>query len=91
MVGVIHTAFSLSSKVRELNTTRLKNHSSTTTSHVRFVMKMSKASSKGSDKLDSLETEFDKLKVENEALKKQLDDSKNVMKRLEKSNSIMSN
>ena len=83
MIGVIHTAFSLNAKVRELTSIRLKNHSSTTTSHVRFVMKMAKGSNKGSDKVEKLKLEVDKLKEENDTLKKQLDDSKNVMKRLE--------
>ena len=44
LVGVIHSAFSLNCKVRELTNVGLKNHHSTTTSHVRFVMKMAKTS-----------------------------------------------
>ena len=90
MIGVVHTAFSLNTKVRELNTIRLKNHSSTTTSHVRFVMKMAKSSNKTTDKFDTLKKDHAKLqedheslKKQHEALKKQLDESKNGLKRLE--------
>ena len=45
-VGVIHAAFSLNVKVRELLFIGLKNHHSTTNSHVRFVMKMVKKEKK---------------------------------------------
>ena len=83
LIGVVHTAFSLNMKVRELLATRLKNHSSTTTSHVRFVMKMAKGQKKGDDKVDNLKSEITKLKTENEALKKQNDESKATLKRLE--------
>ena len=83
MVGVIHTAFSLNTKVRELNSTRLKNHSSTTTSHVRFVMKMAKSSNKGTAKVDTIKAEVEKLIEENQSLKKELGDSKAALKRLE--------
>jgi hypothetical protein len=44
MIGVVHSAFSLNAKIRELTHVGLKNHHSTTTSHVRFVMKMAKTS-----------------------------------------------
>ena len=46
LIGVVHTAFSLNCKVRELTSIGIKNHHSTTTSHVRFVMKMAKSSRK---------------------------------------------
>ena len=46
LVGVIHSAFSLNCKIRELTSVGLKNHHSTTTSHVRFVLKMAKADRK---------------------------------------------
>ena len=46
LIGVVHTAFSLNCKLRELTSIGLKNHHSTTTSHVRFVMKMAKTSRK---------------------------------------------
>ena len=50
LIGVVHTAFSLNCKVRELTSVGLKNHHSTTTSHVRFVMKMAKTSRKADTK-----------------------------------------
>jgi hypothetical protein len=69
-VGALHSAFSLNVKVRELNLIGLKNHHSTTTSHVRFVMKMSKSARKGGDdKLAPLQTKFDKLQSEHSKLK----------------------
>jgi uncharacterized membrane protein YgcG len=69
-IGVLHTAFSLNSKIRELTQVGLKNHHSTTTSHVRFVMKMSKTSRKGGDdKLLPLQAKYDKLQVEHNKLK----------------------
>ena len=43
MVDVLHTSFALNAKVQKLLAIGLKNHPSNTTSHVRFVMKMSKA------------------------------------------------
>ena len=52
-IGVMHTAFSLSVKVRELTTVGLKNHHSTTMSHVCFVMKMASNQRKGDDKNSS--------------------------------------
>ena len=45
MVDILHTSFALNSKLRELSAVGLKNHPLKTTSHLRFVMKMSKASS----------------------------------------------
>ena len=69
-VGVLHSSFSLNVKVRELTQVGLKNHHSTTTSHVRFVMKMSKAQRKGGDdKLGPLQSKYDKLLIEHNKLK----------------------
>jgi len=45
-VRVVHAAFSLNVKVRELLFISLNNHHSTTNSHVRFVMKMAKKDKK---------------------------------------------
>ena len=53
LIGVVHTAFSLNCKLRELTSVGLKNHHSTTTSHVRFVMKMAKSSRKSDTKTKS--------------------------------------
>ena len=81
LVGVVHSAFSLNCKVRELTAVGLKNHHSTTTSHVRFVLKMAKAErksegnsskSKGgtnSSELVKLEKSVTSLKEENSELK----------------------
>jgi predicted nucleic acid-binding Zn-ribbon protein len=68
-IGVMHTAFSLNVKVRELTTVGLKNHHSTTTSHVRFVMKMASNQRKGDDNT-SLMAKYDTLKKDHEATKK---------------------
>jgi hypothetical protein len=69
-VGVLHSAFSLNVKIRELTQVGLKNHHSTTTSHVRFVMKMSKSTRKGGDdKLSPLQAKYDKLQSEHTKLK----------------------
>jgi hypothetical protein len=65
-IGAIHTAFSLNVKVRELTTVGLKNHHSTTTSHVRFVMKMASNSRKGDDNNASLQSKYDALVKKNE-------------------------
>jgi uncharacterized protein YlxW (UPF0749 family) len=46
LVGAVHTAFHMNGKVRELTRIGLKNHHSTTTSHVMFVMRMAKVSRK---------------------------------------------
>ena len=84
LVGVVHLAFSLNCKVRELTAVGLKNHHSTTTSHVRFVLKMAKAErksegnsskSKGgtnSSELVKLEKSVTSLKEENSELKTHL-------------------
>ena len=50
LIGVVHTSFSLNCKIRELTSVGLKNHHSTTTSHVRFVMKMAKSTRKADQK-----------------------------------------
>ena len=69
-IGVLHSAFSLNVKVRELTQVGLKNHHSTTTSHVRFVMKMAKSQRKnGDDKIAPLQAKFDKLQLEHVKLK----------------------
>ena len=90
LIGVVHTAFSLNMKVRELLATRLKNHPSTTTSHVRFVMKMAKSNKKGDDRvvevtsaLDKLKLDHSSLKNEHAQLKKQNEDLVKSLKRLE--------
>jgi hypothetical protein len=46
LVGAVHTAFHMNCKLRELVRIGLKNHHTTTTSHVRFVMKMAKVNRK---------------------------------------------
>lgn len=53
-VGVIHAAFSLNVKVRELLFVSLKNDHSTTNSHVQFVMKMVKKEKKDDRNKDLL-------------------------------------
>ena len=69
-VGVLHASFSLNVKVKELTQVGLKNHHSTTTSHVRFVMKMAKGQRKGGDdKLAPLQLKFDKLQLDHNKLK----------------------
>ena len=69
-IGSLHAAFSLNVKVRELTQVGLKNHHSTTTSHVRFVMKMAKSQRKGGDdKIGPLQIKFDKLQLEHTKLK----------------------
>ena len=83
-VGVLHATFSLNVKVRELTQVGLKNHHSTTTSHVRFVMKMSKSQRKGGDdKLAPLQAKFDKLHLDHTKLKEeQLKDQATMAKGL---------
>jgi len=66
-VGVIHAAFSLSVKVRELLFISLKNHHSTTNSHVRFVMKMVKKDKKD-DKSQDLVKRIEVLEKEKSEL-----------------------
>ena len=71
-VGVLHAAFSLNVKVRELTQVGLKNHHSTTTSHVRFVMKMAKSQRRGGDdKIAPLQAKFEKLQLEHVKLKEE--------------------
>jgi hypothetical protein len=82
LLGVVHSAFSLNCKIRELTSVGLKNHHSTTTSHVRFVLKMAKADRKGenangksksgsgsSADINKLEKTVTALKDENATLK----------------------
>jgi len=81
-VGVLHSAFSLNVKVsRELTTVGLKNHHSTTTSHVRFVMKMASNQRKCDDKNSSLVTKYEALQKENAATAKSM---KSLESRLDK-------
>jgi hypothetical protein len=87
LVGVIHAAFSLNCKVREITSVSLKNHHSTTTSHVRFVMKMAKTSRKleskpkeVSDKPSAIES---KMKATIANLEKENSDLKTHVKRVE--------
>jgi hypothetical protein len=80
-VGVLHSAFSLNVKVRELTTVGLKNHHSTTTSHVRFVMKMASNQRKGDDKNSSLVAKCESLQRENVAMAKSM---KSLESRLDK-------
>jgi hypothetical protein len=87
LVGVVHAAFSLNCKVREITSVSLKNHHSTTTSHVRFVMKMAKTSRKldvkpkeTSDKPSAIET---KLKSTIASLEKENTELKTHVKRVE--------
>jgi hypothetical protein len=69
-IGALHVSFSLNVKLRELTQVGLKNHHSTTTSHVRFVMKMAKNQRKGGeDKLAPLQAKFDKLQLEHNKMK----------------------
>jgi uncharacterized protein YlxW (UPF0749 family) len=86
LTGVIHSAFSLNSKVRELTSIGLENHHSTTTSHVRFVMKMAKALQK-TDLKSKHEVEKPvvdpKVKASISALEKENADLKSTLKRLE--------
>ena len=83
-IGVLHSAFSLNVKIRELTQVGLKNHHSTTTSHVRFVMKMAKSQRRsGDDKIAPLQVKFDKLQLEHNKLKdEQVKDQANMVKSL---------
>jgi hypothetical protein len=86
VIGVIHSAFSLNCKVCELISIGLENHHSTTTSHVRFVMKMSKASrsSGTSSKSTTEKLVLDpKVKATISMLEKENSDLKAMLKRLE--------
>jgi hypothetical protein len=87
LIGVIHSAFSLNCKVRELTSVSLKNHHSTTTSHVRFVMKMAKTSRKGEAKsvpaVDKAPATDTKLKATIANLEKDNSDLKLHVKRVE--------
>jgi len=59
----------------------LKNHHSTTTSHVHFVMKMASNQRKGDDKNFSLVTKYEALQRENAATTKSM---KSLESRLDK-------
>ena len=88
LIGVVHASFSLNCKVRELTSIGLKNHHSTTTSHVRFVMKMAKSSRKSESKVKSTTPEKatgDVIKLQSSitALQKENKDLKIHLKRLE--------
>ena len=91
LIGTIHSAFSLNVKIRELTSVGLKHHPSTTTSHVRFVMKMMKNYRKSDkvvlakDKLnnDSNQADCMKLKAEIKGLEKENKELGDHVKRLE--------
>ena len=87
LIGVVHTAFSLNCKVKELTRVGLKNHHSTTTSHVRFVMKMAKSSRKAdaSKSKPSAERSSSEVKMQASitALQKENKDLKTYLQRLE--------
>ena len=87
--GVVHAAFSLNSKVRELLGVGISNHNASSKSHVRFIMKMSRkkdVSTKSTDmeaKYKKLESAHNSLKGEHQELKKDMDSSKGKIKSLE--------
>ena len=88
LIGVVHASFSLNCKVRELTSIGLKNHHSTTTSHVHFVMKMAKSSRKSESKTklvtsDKPGADVTKLQTSITALQKENKDLKLHLKRLE--------
>jgi hypothetical protein len=87
LVGVVHSAFSLNCKVRELNNVGLKNHHSTTTSHVRFVMKMAKSSRKSEASQSKASTDKNANEVKMQSaitqLQKENKDLKSYLQRLE--------
>ena len=86
LIGVVHTAFSLNCKLRELTSIGLKNHHSTTTSHVRFVMKMAKTSRKSETKGKSSQEKSSsdtKLLSTISALEKENNELKSHIKRVE--------
>ena len=87
LVGVVHASFSLNCKVRELTSIGLKNHHSTTTSHVRFVMKMAKTSRKSEAKIkatpETSSIDSAKFQLELTSLQKENKDLKAHLKRLE--------
>jgi len=80
-IGFLHSVLSLNVKVQELTTVGLKNHHSTTTSHVRFVMKMASNQRKGNDKNSSLVAKYEALQRENAATAKSM---KSLESRLDK-------
>jgi hypothetical protein len=89
-VGVIHTAFSLNVKVRELLSVGISNHNSSSKSHVRFIMKMSRASNSGDDNYRALQTKYTQLESKHSELstqhstaKRDLESAKGKLKSLE--------
>jgi hypothetical protein len=86
MIGVVHSAFSLNAKIRELTHVGLKNHHSTTTSHVRFVMKMAKTTrTSESKKSKTVETPVvdAKMQASIATLQKENKELKSYLQRLE--------
>ena len=86
LIGVVHTVFSLNCKVRELTSVGLKSHHSTTTLHIRFVMKMTKSSCKSETKAKGLtkkSTNETKLMSTIAGLEKEKSDLKTHVKRVE--------
>ena len=80
--GVVHTAFSLNAKVRELLGTGISNHNASSKSHVRFIMKMSRKK-ETSTKYTELESKYKALESNYNDLKKDMESSKGKMKSLE--------
>ena len=88
--GVIHVAFSLNAKVKELLSVGISNHSSSSKSHVRFIMKMSRSSSGGDNnyrllenKYNSLESKHQELSTNYSTAKRDLESAKGKLKSLE--------
>ena len=80
--GVVHSAFSLNSKVRELLSTGISNHNSSSKSHVRFIMKMSRKNQTSSKETD-WESKYKTLESNYTDLKKDMESSKGKLKSLE--------
>jgi hypothetical protein len=82
-IGVLHSTFSLNVKIRELNHIGLKNHHSTTTSHVRFVMKMAKHTHNKPPPQDSmipaLKHKYEVLETEHARLRRDYNQSNATM------------
>ena len=96
-VGVIHAAFSLNVKVKELLSVGISNHNSSSKSHVRFIMKMSR-SKNSDDKYRTLETKCSTLETRNSELssqystsKRELESAKGKLKALESRMDKLSN
>ena len=82
--GVVHVAFSLNSKVRELLGTGISNHNVSSKSHVWFIMKMSKKKD-NSSKDSEWQSKYKQLETNYNDLKKEMDSSKGKLKSLESS------